>query len=114
MQAAEKIPWAEKLDIEGQFHAKVPGGHFTFLESRGMPDFGTHMKVLRKMKESGIAYGGISFPLMESMRNGELISKEDKTDNQIRSIRRAAGLLLPISRINEGLIDELNRREFDL
>lgn len=113
LQVLEDVPWEKRLEIEGEFHNKVSGGHFTFLESRGMPGEETYLKVINKMKESGIAYGGISFPLVESLEDGQLISDISKARGHIRGIRRAAGLLLPESRINDGLKDELAKKKFD-
>ncbi|MCD4783826.1 MAG: anaerobic ribonucleoside-triphosphate reductase [Candidatus Eremiobacteraeota bacterium] len=110
----EKIPWEKKLEIEGKFHNRVSGGHFTFLESSRMPDEETYLRVLKKMRESGIAYGGISFPLTESLDNGSIVTDPQKVKGRLRTIRRAAGLLLPLERINKGLREELGRRKFDL
>jgi ribonucleoside-triphosphate reductase len=114
LQGTEDIPWEEKLEVEGKFHAKVQGGHFTFLEADGMPDSQTYFKVLHKMKSSGIALGGISFPLAESLEDGSIREKAVQSGGKIRKIRRAAGMLMPLDHINEGLKDELERRRFDI
>lgn len=114
IMAEEEIHWEKKLEIEGKFHNRVPGGHFTFLESSVMPDEGIYPVVLKKMRESGIAYGGISFPLTESLDNGNIVTDPGKAGGRLRTIRRTAGLLLPLERINEGLREELTRRKFDL
>ncbi|MCE1248329.1 MAG: anaerobic ribonucleoside triphosphate reductase [Firmicutes bacterium] len=114
LQATEEIPWETKLEVEGKFHNKVQGGHFTFLESEEMPTPPTYFEVLRKMKESGIALGGISFPLVESLEDGSYGEKALQTGGKLRKIRRAAGMLMPLDHINDGLKDELERRHFDL
>jgi len=114
IMAEDNTPWEKKLEIEGRFHNRIPGGHFTFLESPEMPDEETYLKVLNKMKESGIAYGGISFPLTESLDSGNIVTNPEEAEGRFRTIRRTAGLLLPLERINEGLREELIRRKFDL
>ena len=114
IQASEIVPWEKKLEIEAMFHNKIPGGHFTFLESEKNPSFEQYIKVIRKMKENGTGHGGISFALKESMEDGTILPVESGKDFRERSIRRASGLLLPQDRINEALKDELKQRKPDL
>ena len=110
----EKIPWEDKLEIEAKFHNKIPGGHFTFLESKASPSVVEYMEVLKKMKETGICYGGISFPLHESLEDKDVHAKSKEKNGRIRTIHRAAGLLLPRDLINKALIEELEQRKTDL
>ena len=114
LPAGEKMEWTKKLEIEGEYHNRIPGGHFTFLESENMPDEATYEKVLRKMHDAGIAFGGVSFPLIESLETGMVIKDPAVASGRMRTIRRAAGLLLPIDRINDALKQEVGHRQFDL
>ncbi|MFP4497827.1 MAG: anaerobic ribonucleoside-triphosphate reductase [Vulcanimicrobiota bacterium] len=114
LPALSEIPWEKKIKIEGKFHEIIPGGHFTYLESKDMPEPSLYEKVLRKMAQFGIALGGISFPLTESLVNGEVLPENTKISGRKRNLRRAAGLLLPLGRINEALRQELEHRKFDL
>jgi ribonucleoside-triphosphate reductase len=109
-----EIPWQEKLEIEGKFHSKIPGGHFTYLEAAQAPTPELYHQVLAKMKESGIALGGISFPLHESLNDGSTVTDPASARGRVRTLRRAAGLLLPFDRINEALKNELESRRADL
>jgi len=112
IQVNEDIPWEERLEIEAKFHNRIPGGHFTFLKSKQMPKPEKYMEVLGKMKDGGIAYGGISYDLKESLEDGSIVT--DKYEGRARHIHRAAGLLLPRDRINEGLLDELRRNKIEI
>lgn len=112
--ASVGIPWEKKVEIEGKFHRRIPGGHFTYLEADKMPDPGIYHQVLNKMKTSGVALGGVCFPLTESLEDGSIITDKSRSKGRTRTIRRAAGLLLPLDRINEALKEELDHRKFDL
>ena len=114
LPATSKLPWEEKLEIEGKFHRLIPGGHFTYLESSRMPTVEQYHQVLEVMGRSGVALGGISFPLYENLENGGVMESPTRESGRARTVRRAAGLLLPLDRINEALRQELEKRVFDL
>jgi ribonucleoside-triphosphate reductase (formate) len=108
--AHTKVNWEKKLEIEGKFHQVVEGGHFTYLLAEEMPDVETYEKVLSKMKESGVALGGIYYPLTESLEDGSILKETPEEGTRIRKIYRAAGLLLPEERVNEALRQEMDNR----
>jgi ribonucleoside-triphosphate reductase (formate) len=108
--AHTKVNWEKKLEIEGKFHRIIEGGHFTYLFADEMLDAETYENVLAKMKESGIAFGGVHYPLTESLEDGSILKETPKEGTRIRKIYRAAGLLLPEERINEALRQEMENK----
>ena len=60
-----KISAYDKIKIEARFHAYTNAGHITYVELDGNPynNLEAFESVVRCMKESGIGYGSINFPL---------------------------------------------------
>ncbi len=117
LPGSDNIPWKERLEIEGKLHSLIPGGHFTYLESSRMPTEEQYFEVLDHMARSGIALGGISFPLHENLdqtESDDVMDTDTSGSDRIRCIQRAAGLMLPLDRINEALGQEIKNRVPDL
>lgn len=94
------IRWDEKLATEAPYHRFCNGGHFTFLEGKGLIE---NMELLHKiiitMHKLQIGYGGISFPLNECKQCGNIVKGETCEScgsHDIRKIRRFSTLLAPL------------------
>ncbi|MCD6309089.1 MAG: anaerobic ribonucleoside-triphosphate reductase, partial [Candidatus Eremiobacteraeota bacterium] len=96
-----KLSALDKIKIESGYHEYTNGGHHTFVELDGIPDdIKTVQQIIEKMAESGIGYGGISFPLDECVLCGSprIVDGrcKDCGSKEIRGIRRVSTFLTPV------------------
>ncbi|MDQ7826306.1 MAG: anaerobic ribonucleoside-triphosphate reductase [Candidatus Eremiobacteraeota bacterium] len=93
-----KLTIEQKLSIDGPYHSLCQGGHYSFIKLAAPPRYDEVEKAVRKMKEAGIGFGGISFPLDECRECGALAEKGECPScgsSRIRKIRRSISRLCP-------------------
>jgi ribonucleoside-triphosphate reductase (formate) len=100
----------DRLKLDAPYHNLCNGGHATFVTARSMPAADDVEKLVRKMKEAGIGYGGISFPLDECLHCGSTIIKDERCNacgsSRIRKLRRARTHICPIEYLGKALDGE--------
>lgn len=117
-----KISAFEKIQLESPYHALTNAGHITYVELDGDPSHNlpAFEKLIRCMKESGIGYGSINFPLdRDSVCGyrgviGECCPKCGRLEGDIpfQRIRRITGYLVgTLDRFNDAKRSEVENRE---
>ena len=102
-----RIPLEERLKIDSVFHNLCNGGHFSFITAPSAPTPETVESILRQMKEEGLGYGGISFPIDECLQCGGNVIESGKCSScggeKIRRIRRASTHLYQLQSLGKAL-----------
>jgi len=105
-----KISLEERLKIDGIFHNLCNGGHFSFVTSPSAPTPDAVEGTVRQMKEAGLGYGGISFPIDECLQCGGGAPDGEKCpqcgSGRIRRIRRANTHLYQYQSMGKALMAE--------
>lgn len=108
--AGHKISMEDHLKIEAPYHKLCNGGHFTFVSASAPPSPETMESVIIAMKEAGIGYGGMSFPLDECLECGTLLVEGEKCGQcggtQVKKLRRASSHLSPLEHLGEAFEKE--------
>jgi len=111
------ISFAQKLKIEGKYHAYCTGGHISYVELPAPPiDNPQAMEtIIKYMVDCGIGYAGINFPIDECrVCNYTGIIKEECPQcgsSAIRRIRRITGYLSSLDNFNAAKKAEVRDRK---
>lgn len=105
----------EKLAIEGAYHRLCSGGHFSFVELPGPGEDVSKLEgIIRTMKDSGIGYGGFSFPLEECLQCGSSDIRDKKCAScgspRRHALRRATAFLAPLDYFNDAMKESIAQR----
>ncbi len=111
----------DKIKIEARFHALTNAGHITYVELDGNPfnNLDSFESVIRCMKESGVGYGSINFPLDRDPICGysglinEICPRCGREEGNVpfERIRRITGYLVgTLDRFNNAKRAEVNDR----
>ncbi|MBU6427404.1 MAG: anaerobic ribonucleoside-triphosphate reductase [Cyanobacteria bacterium REEB65] len=107
---------SDLLRIEAPYHELCNAGHLTVVELSGPPEIPAVDRLLRQMREGGIAYGGISFPLDHCATCRVAGTFPDGCPEcgapapQLIRVRRHAGYLSPIATFSAAKRAELAAR----
>ncbi len=106
----------EKIRAEGRFHSYCNAGHITYTELEAPPvqNLEAVDRIVRRMAESDVGYGGINYPLDECRicaHSGVFNGACPRCgSSEIRHIRRITGYLSTDERFNEAKLSELRDR----
>ncbi len=106
----------EKIRVEGRFHGYCNAGHITYTELEAPPIHNLEAvdRIIRRMAESDVGYGGINYPLDECRicsHSGVFNGACPQCGSpEIRHIRRITGYLSTDERFNEAKLNELKDR----
>jgi len=107
---------ADKIAAEGSFHKYCNAGHISYTELEAPPGQNIEAvdRIVRRMAESDIGYGGINYPLDECRicaHNGVFNGSCPQCGSpDIRHIRRITGYLSTDERFNHAKLSELKDR----